>query len=150
MALFDKINDDLKSAMLSKDQGALRAVRAIKAALLLMKTESGDKEISPEEEIKMIQKLIKQRKESIEVYQKQNRPDLAQLENEELVVIEKYLPQQLSLEEVKKEVLDVIKEIGAGSIADLGKVMPVAMKKLAGKSDGKTISEIVKQMLGSL
>ena len=147
MALFDKINDDLKTAMLSKEKGALRAIRAIKAALLLMKTESSDKNIASEDEIRMIQKLVKQRKESIEIYQKQNRDDLAKLEIEELLVIEKYLPRQMSVEEVIAEIASIIKETGATSISDLGRVMPIAMKKLSGKSDGKTISEIVKQLL---
>ena len=147
MALVDKINDDLKTAMLSKEKGALRAIRAIKAALLLMKTESSDKNIASEDEIRMIQKLVKQRKESIEIYQKQNRDDLAKLEIEELLVIEKYLPRQMSVEEVIAEIASIIKETGATSISDLGRVMPIAMKKLSGKSDGKTISEIVKQLL---
>jgi uncharacterized protein len=149
MALFDKINEDLKAAMLARDQGALRAVRAIKAALLLAKTETG-KDITPDEEIRILQRLVKQRKDSIEIFSSKNREDLALGEKEELVVIEKYLPQQISQEELKKELLQIISESGAKSTADLGKMMGLATKKLAGKSDGKSISEMAKQLLSAL
>lgn len=147
MNLFDRINEDLKDAMRAKDQGRLRAVRAIKAALLLMKTETADKEISEADEIKLLQRLVKQRKDSIEVFQKQDRDDLVAEEKEELIFIETYLPQQLSLDEVRSILTEIINEVGAQSMSDMGKVMPVAMQRLAGKSDGKTISEVIKSIL---
>jgi uncharacterized protein YqeY len=147
MTLSDKINADLKTAMKAKDQASLRAIRAIKAAILLMKTENGRDSISQDEEIKMLQKLCKQRKDSIEVYQKQGRTDLANEEKEELDVISTYLPEQLSEDEIAKVVQQIIGDVDASSLADLKKVMPVAMKQLAGKADGKTISSVVKSLL---
>jgi uncharacterized protein len=148
MALFDRINEDLKKAMLAKDQGALRAIRAIKAAMLLAKTDGG-KEITPEDEVKLVQKLVKQRKDSIEIYLAQNRKDLADTEKEELDVIEKYLPAQISIDELRLEILEIIKNTNAVSLADISKVMPLAMKSLGAKSDGKTISEEVKRLLSN-
>jgi len=147
MALFDKINEDLKAAMKNKDQAALRAIRSIKSAFLLLQTEEGKKEITAQDENKVIQKLAKQRKDSIEIFEKQNRNDLALLEKEELDVISNYLPAQMPVEELKKNISAIIDEVGATSMADLGKVMNLSMARLSGKSDGKTISAIVKELL---
>src|SRR5215211_41186 len=131
---------DLKTAMLAKDEKGLRSLRAIKAAILLAKTaEGGSGELKEEDEIKLLQKLVKQRKDSLEIYQQQNRSDLAQKEQEEIEVIEKFLPKQLSSEELKTEIQSIINETGASSPADMGKVMGAATKKLSGRADGKTI-----------
>jgi hypothetical protein len=139
---------ELKTAMLAKDEKALRSLRAIKAAILLAKTSEGASgDLKPDDEIKLLQKLVKQRKDSLEIYQQQNRTDLAQKEQEEIEIIEKFLPKQLSADELKAEVLSIINEVGASSPADMGKVMSVATKKLAGKTDGKTISALVKELL---
>jgi uncharacterized protein YqeY len=149
MSLEQKIMTDLKTAMLAKDEKSLRSLRAIKAAILLAKTSEGaGGELKEEDETKLLQKLVKQRKDSLEIYQQQNRTDLAQKEKEEIEVIEKFLPKQLSVDELKAEVSAIITEIGASSPADMGKVMGVATKKLAGKADGKTISALVKELLG--
>lgn len=148
MSLEQKIMMDLKTAMLAKDEKGLRSLRAIKAAILLAKTSEGAAgELKEEDETKLLQKLVKQRKDSLEIYQQQNRADLALKEQEEIEVIEKFLPAQLSLEELKKEIVIVIAEFGASSPADMGRVVGVANKKLAGKADGKTISAIVKELL---
>jgi uncharacterized protein len=149
MSLINKINADLITAMKSKNENSLRAIRAIKAALLLLKTEAGGAEISEEAEIKLLQRLVKQRKESIEVYSKQNRDDLVKTENDELIIIETYLPKQLSVEEIEIELKNIILESGATKISDLGKVMPIAISKFSGKADGKTISEILKRLLSA-
>jgi len=139
---------DLKIAMLAKDEKALRSLRAIKAAILLAKTSEGASgELKEDDEIKLLQKLVKQRKDSLEIYQQQNRTDLAQKEQEEIGIIEKFLPKQLSADELKSEVAAIISEVGASSPADMGKVMGAATKKLAGKADGKTISALVKELL---
>jgi uncharacterized protein len=150
MSLVEKINSDLITAMKSKNESALRAIRAVKSALLLLKTESAGKEITVEEENKLLQRLVKQRKESIEVFTAQNRKELADSELEELKVIETYLPKQLSVEEIETELKNIIKETGASGISELGKVMPLAVKKFSGKADGKTISEVLKRLLSSL
>jgi uncharacterized protein len=147
MELFDRINADLKEAMKRKDQGALRAIRAIKAALLLLKTEEKNKEITEDDEIKLLKRLVKQRKESIEIYQKQNRMDLLTEEKEELSVLEKYLPEALDADTIESVLKKIIHETGAGSLADMGKVMAIAMKELGGKADGKIVSEKVKELL---
>jgi uncharacterized protein YqeY len=148
MNLEQKIMADLKTAMLAKDEAALRSLRAIKAALLLAKTAEGNSgELKPEDEIRLLQRLIKQRKDSLEIYRAQKRPDLAQKEEEEIAVIEKFLPQPLAPQELKNEISEIIQQTGAASMADMGKVMAVASKKLAGKADGKTISAIVKELL---
>ena len=148
MGLEQKIMADLKTAMLAKDEKSLRSLRAIKAAILLAKTSEGaGGELKEEDETKLLQKLVKQRKDSLEIYQQQNRTDLAQKEQEEIEVIEKFLPKQLSTDELKAEVSAIITEVGASSPADMGKVMGVATKKLAGKADGKTISALVKELL---
>ena len=148
MSLEQKIMSELKTAMLAKDEKALRSLRAIKAAILLAKTSEGaGGELKEDDEIKLLQKLVKQRKDSLEIFQQQNRTDLAQKEQEEIEIIEKFLPKQLSTDELKAELAAVINEIGASSPADMGKVMGAATKKLAGKADGKTISALVKELL---
>jgi len=148
MSLETTINDQLKQAMLAKDEKSLRSLRAIKAAILLAKTSEGaNGEIKPEEEIKMLQKLVKQRKDSLDIFRTQNREDLAKKEEEEIEVIEKFLPKQLSPEELGAIIGKIISETGASSPADLGKVMGIATKQLAGKADGKAISAIVKDLL---
>jgi uncharacterized protein YqeY len=151
MSLEKQINDQLKTAMLAKDEKALRALRAIKAAILLAKTSEGSGgEIKPEDEIKMLQKLVKQRKDSEEIFRQQNRPELAQKEAEEIEVIEKFLPKQMDAEELKAALLMIIREAGATSPADMGRVMGLATKQLAGKADGKAISTTVKELLSSV
>ena len=148
MSLEQKIMGDLKTAMLAKDEKALRSLRAIKAAILLAKTSEGaGGELKEDDETKLLQKLVKQRKDSLEIYQQQNRSDLAQKEQEEIEIIEKFLPKQLSADELRSEVAAIISEVGASSPADMGKVMGAATKKLAGKADGKTISALVKELL---
>lgn len=148
MDLFEKINEDIKAAMRTKDEAGLRALRGIKSALLLAKTEKGAADtLSPEKEIQVLQKLVKQRKESLEIYITQNRPELAKGEEEEIAVIEKYLPAQMSETELKSVLSQIIAQTGASSISDLGKVMGIASKQLAGKADGKAISAMVKQLL---
>ncbi|HEV8508417.1 MAG TPA: GatB/YqeY domain-containing protein [Chitinophagaceae bacterium] len=149
MSLEQKIMVDLKTAMLAKDEKSLRSLRAIKAAILLAKTSEGaGGELKEDDEIKLLQKLVKQRKDSLEIYQQQKRTDLAQKEQEEIEVIEKFLPKQFSAEELQLEIKKIIAETGATSPADMGKVMGVATKKLSGKADGKTISATVKELLG--
>jgi len=148
MSLETTINDQLKQAMLAKDEKSLRSLRAIKAAILLAKTSEGaNGEIKPEEEIKMLQKLVKQHKDSLDIFRTQNREDLAKKEEEEIEVIEKFLPKQLSPEELTAIIGKIISDTGASSPADLGKVMGMATKQLAGKADGKAISAIVKEIL---
>ncbi len=148
MALEQTIMADLKAAMLAKDEAALRSLRAIKAAILLAKTSEGaGGELKEDDEIKLLQKLVKQRKDSLEIFEKQNRPELAQKEKEEIEIIEKFLPKQLSAEELKEALSKIIAETGANSPADLGKVMGIASKQFAGKADGKAISALVKELL---
>lgn len=148
MSLEQKIMTELKAAMLAKDEAALRSLRAVKAAILLAKTSEGAAgELKEDDEIKLLQKLVKQRKDSLEIFQQQNRADLAKKEQEEIAVIEKFLPKQLSAEEVKAELATIIAATGASSPADLGKVMGIATRQLAGKADGKTISALVKELL---
>jgi hypothetical protein len=148
MNLEQKIMAELKTAMLAKDEKTVRSLRAIKAAIILAKTSEGaGGEIKEEDEIKLLQKLVKQRKDSLEIFQQQNRTDLAQKEQEEIEVIEKFLPKQLSAEELKVIIAGIIAETGASSPADMGKVMGVATKQLAGKADGKAISALVKELL---
>jgi len=146
MNLETQIMAQMKEAMKAKDEVTLRGLRAIKAALLLLKT-SGSGEITQDDEIKMLQKLVKQRNDSLDIFKQQNRSDLAQKEEEEIRVIEQFLPKQLSDDEIRAEVEEIIKETGASSPADMGKVMGVATKKLAGKADGKKISMLVKELL---
>ena len=148
MSLIATIDQDIKQAMLAKNQVKLRGLRAIKSALLLARTEKGaSEEISDETEIKVLQKLVKQRKESADIYKAQNRDDLYQIEIEEQEIIETYLPKQMSAGEVEAFLKDLIGRVGATSVKDMGKVMGAANKELAGKADGKTISELVKQLL---
>src|SRR6185312_1366808 len=148
MSLEQKVMADLKTAMLAKDEKSLRSLRAIKAAILLAKTSEGaGGEIKEEEEIKLLQKMIKQRKDSLEIYKTQHREDLAQKEEEEISVIEKFLPKQISGDELKTILQKIIADTGANSPADMGKVMGIASKQLAGKADGKTISTTVKELL---
>jgi len=150
MPLEEKINNDLKDAMKNKDEATLRGVRAIKQAILLAKTEPGaPKEFSEDQEIKMLQKLVKQRKDSLEIYEREHREDLATKEREEIFVIEKYLPKQMSVDELKEALKKIIDEVGAKTPQEMGKVMGVATKQLAGKSDGKTISAMVKELLSA-
>ena len=148
MALEEKVMTDLKAAMLAKDEKSLRSLRAIKAAIINAKTAEGfSGEIKEDDEIKLLQKLVKQRKDSLEIYEKQNREDLASKEREEIEVIEKFLPKQLSGDELKSVVEKIVSEIGAASPSDMGKVMGLANKQLAGKADGKAIAAIVKELL---
>ena len=148
MTLEEKVMTDLKTAMLAKNEAALRSLRAIKSAILNTKTAGGfNGEINEEDEIKMLQKLVKQRKDSLEIYETQSRPELAAKEKEEIEIIEKYLPAQLSEEELTSLINKIISETGATSAADMGKVMGAANKQLAGKTDGKTIAKVVKSLL---
>lgn len=148
MSLEQKIMAELKTAMLAKDEKTVRSLRAIKAAIILAKTSEGaGGEISEDGETKLLQKLVKQRKDSLEIFVQQNRSDLAQKEQEEIEVIEKFLPKQMSPEELRAALQQIIQETGAASPADMGKVMGVATKQLAGKADGKSISATVKELL---
>jgi hypothetical protein len=148
MSLEQNIMAEMKDAMKSKNEGVLRGLRAIKAEIIKAKTEPGaGGEIDEATEQKFLQKMMKQRKDSLEIFEKQGREDLAVKEREEMAVIEKFLPKQLTEAEIKEAVAKLITEIGATSAADLGKVMGAASKQLAGKADGKTISTIVKELL---
>lgn len=147
MTLEERIMQDLKVAMKAKDQVALRSIRAIKSAILLAKTDGSGKAIDKDREIQMLQKLVKQRKESIEIYEKEGRDDLAKTEHEEVAIIEKYLPEQLSEAELEAELKKIIDQVGAESPKDIGKVMGVATKQFAGTADGKMISQVAKKLL---
>src|ERR1035437_8384030 len=150
MSLTEKIASDLIAAMKAKDKVVLEAIRAAKTAFTLARTEkSGDTVLTPEDELKIIQKLVKQRRESAAIYKEQNRPDLYEKEVIEADVLEKYLPAKMSDEELVKILKGSIERVGAKSPADMGKVMAAATKELAGKADGKEISVKVKQLLGS-
>lgn len=145
MSLVDKINEDIKAAMLAKEKEKLEAIRAIKSALLLAQT-SGEA-VSEETEIKLLQKLVKQRRESAEIYKTQNREDLLKAEIFQAEIIEAYLPKQMSKDEVKSVIAAIIKETGVTNVKEMGKIMGVASKQLAGKADNKTISEVIKELL---
>ena len=145
----DKINNDLKEAMKAKDEKALRAIRAIKAAILLANTDGSGQEMTEERGIQIISKLVKQRKESLEIYEKQSREDLAQTEREEIEVISRYLPAQMSEDELKAFISKTIQDLGATGPADMGKVMGMVNKSLAGKADGKTVAALVKTLLSN-
>ena len=147
MSLEQNIMAQMKDAMKAKDEAGLRGLRAIKAAILLAKTAGGSGEITADDEIKLLQKLVKQRKDSLDIFRQQNRVDLAQKEEEEIAIIEKFLPKQMDAEELKTIIAGIITETGALSPADMGKVMGVASKQLAGQADGKTISAVVKELL---
>jgi uncharacterized protein YqeY len=150
MSLELTINEQLKKAMLAKDEIGLRGLRAIKSAILLAKTsEGGAAGLTEEAEIKMLQKLVKQRKDSIEVFEKQGREDLALKEKQEVEVIEQFLPKQMTTEEIKEVVAEVIKESGLSGMSALGQIMGLSTKKLTGKADGKAISAVVKELLGA-
>lgn len=150
MNLEEKVMAEMKEAMKAKNEALLRGLRAIKAEIIKAKTEPGaNGQIAGKAELKLLQKLVKQRKDSLEIYQKQNRPDLALKEEEEIAVIEKFLPQQLSPEALKEAVQKIIAANGATTAADLGKVMSVASKQLAGQADGKAIAACVKELLQS-
>ncbi|HLD54074.1 MAG TPA: GatB/YqeY domain-containing protein [Sediminibacterium sp.] len=148
MSLEEKVMGGMKDAMKAKDEALLRGLRAIKAEIIKAKTEPGaNGQITEEQEQKLLQKLVKQRKDSLEIYQQQNRADLAQKETEEIAVIEQFLPKQLTQEELDAAVASIIAETGATSAADMGKVMGAASKQLAGKADGKAIAAAVKALL---
>lgn len=147
MSLELTINEAIKSAMREKDKVALDSLRAVKSQILLLKTEAKGADVSAEQEIAILQRMIKQRKDSFEQFVAQNRNDLAEVELAQMKVIEQFLPAQLSAEELEAEIKKIITEVGAESLKDLGKVMGTASKALAGKSDGKSISEIVKKLL---
>ncbi len=148
MSLEQQIMSDMKDAMKAKNEAALRGLRAIKAEIIKAKTEPGSNgEISQDTEIKLLQKLVKQRRDSLEIFSTQGREDLAQKEREEIDIIEKFLPKQLSEEELTTAIRQIITDTGASSVADMGKVMGAAAKQLAGRADGKTISAMVKQLL---
>jgi uncharacterized protein YqeY len=148
MNLEEKIMAEMKEAMKAKNEGTLRGLRAIKAEIIKAKTEPGaGGTITAEKEVAMLQKMMKQRRDSLEIYQQQGRSDLAQKEQEEMAVIERFLPKQLTEAELRTELQAVIAETGAASPADMGKVMGLASKKLAGRADGKTISAMVKELL---
>jgi uncharacterized protein YqeY len=151
MSLAEKIASDLINAMKGKDKVTLEAIRAAKTAFLLAKSEKGpDGTLSPEEEMRIIQKLVKQRRESAQIFKEQNRPDLYEKETTEADVLERYLPAKMSEQELTAIISSIIERTGAKSHSDFGRVMGAAMKELAGKADGKEISEITKKMLGSL
>lgn len=151
MRLNQKVTEAMKEAMRSKDSQALQALRAIRSELLLAQTESADKsDISETEEIKLLQKLVKQRKDSAAIYTEQGRTDLAEPELAQAKVIEQFLPEQLSPSEIEEIVAQIIKETGASSMADMGKVMGLANVKIAGKADGKSVADAVKKRLSSL
>ena len=147
MSLELTINEAIKNAMREKDKIALDSLRAVKSQILLLKTEAKGADVSAEQEIAILQRMIKQRKDSYEQFVAQNRNDLAEVELAQMKVIEQFLPAQLSPEELKTEIKKIITEVGAESLKDLGKVMGTASKALAGKSDGKSISEMVKKLL---
>ncbi|MDF0719056.1 GatB/YqeY domain-containing protein [Kaistella sp. PBT33-4] len=147
MSLEHNITEAIKTAMREKDKTALDALRAVKAQILLVKTEAKGAEVSEEQEIAILQRMIKQRKDSFEQFSAQGRTDLADVETAQTAVIEKFLPKQLTAEELETEIRSIIAETGAESMKDLGKVMGMASKTLAGKSDGKSISEMVKKLL---
>jgi len=149
MSLEERINQDLKEAMKAKDDVALRGIRAIKAAILLEKTSGAKHDLAQDVEMKILQKLVKQRRESLDIYEKNGREDLAKTEREEIAIIERYLPQQLSEAELRSEIQAIVTATGASSMKDMGKVMGMATKKLAGRADGKAVSDIVKELLGS-
>ena len=147
MSLETTINEDLKNAMKAKDQAGLRGIRAIKSAILLYNTSGASAELNAEGEIALLQKLVKQRQDSLDIFVKQGREDLAAIERDEIEVIMRYLPKQLSEEELKTAVKDIMSRLEATSMKDMGKVMAEASKEFAGKADGKTISAVVKALL---
>lgn len=148
MSLEQKVMADMKDAMKSKNEAALRGLRAIKAAIIIEKTSEGaGGELKEGDETKLLQKLVKQRRDSLEIFKNQNREDLAQKEQEEISIIERFLPKQMTAEELKAPLSEIISQLGASSHADMGKVMAAATKQFAGKADGKVISAAVKELL---
>ncbi|MEN8816705.1 MAG: GatB/YqeY domain-containing protein [Nonlabens sp.] len=147
MSLEKKIMTSMKEAMKAKDQTALAALRAVKSEISLAKTSGDDGDLSEEEEIKLVQKLVKQRKDSARIFSEQNREDLSEPELAQAVVLEKFLPEQMCVEEITKVIEDIIAKTGAAGMKDMGKVMGIANKELAGKADGRTISTVVKAQL---
>lgn len=148
MSLEENVMAELKNAMKAKDEAALRGLRAIKAAIINAKTAEGaGGKLKEEDESKLLQKLVKQRRDSLEIFQNQNREDLAKKEQEEINIIEKFLPKQMTGEELKSELLGIISQLEASSPADMGKVMAAASKQFAGKAEGKAISAAVKELL---
>ena len=147
MSLQQKVMDQMKTAMKAKDTLALDSLRAVKSAILLAQTEKAGKVLTQEDELKLVQKLVKQRKDSASIYREQGRPDLAEPELAQAAVIERFLPEQLSEAEIEKVVDQVIEETGASGMKDMGKVMGQVTGELAGKADGKTISGIVRRKL---
>jgi uncharacterized protein YqeY len=147
MSLSQQINDQMKQAMKAKDQSTLRGLRAIKASLLILQTQEGGGEVTEKDEMEVLVKMAKQRKDSIQIFNEQGRSDLSKIEEEELYVIEKFRPAQLSRDEVEAEVKSIISHLGAHSMKDMGKVMGMTNGKLKGKADGKLIAEIVKGLL---
>jgi uncharacterized protein len=148
MTFEEKINVDLKTAMKAQDKQALRGIRAIKQAILLAKTDGSHDEITEEKFIKMLQKLVKQRRDSLAIFEQQNREDLAAVEREELEIIERYLPKAMSPDELEAAIRKIVEQTGATSMKDMGKVMGMANKEFAGKADGAAISAVVKKILG--
>lgn len=150
MNLEEKIMNDLKEAMKNKNEGMLRGIRAIKSAIIIAKTEPGaTRELNQEQELKILQKLMKQRKDSLEIYERENREDLAGKEREEIAVIEKYLPQQMNADELRQVLSKIIADTRAATPQDMGKVMGAATRQLAGRADGKSISAMVRELLSN-
>lgn len=147
MSLTDRINEDIKKAMLAREKDKLEALRAVKSALLLAMTSEGGGEVTVETETKLLQKLVKQRRESADIYDGQNRADLAGAERFQAEIISAYLPAQLNPDELKPIISKIITEVGASGIKDMGKVMAAASAQLSGKADNKTISQLVKELL---
>jgi uncharacterized protein YqeY len=147
MSLQEQVTQQLKAAMKAKDSVALESLRAIKSAILLTQTQAGAKDLTPEDEIKLVQKLVKQRKDSAEIFRQQGRIDLAEPEEAQIRIIEQFLPEQLDKAAIAKIIEDIITQTNAEGMKDMGKVMGMATKAMAGKADGKTISNIVRQKL---
>ena len=148
MSLEGKVQDALKKAMIAKDQVSLRTLRAIKAAVLLIKTEKGfSGEVTDAQELATLQKMVKQRREAMNIFETQGRTDLAEIEKEEIAVIERFLPEQLAEDEIKAIVKEIVEQTNASSMKDMGKVIGIANQKIAGRGEGATIANIVKSML---
>jgi len=147
MTLANQINEDIKTAMKSKAQAELRTLRAVKAAFLLAQTEKNAKELDEKRSIQIIQKLLKQREESLRIYEAQNRADLAQIEKEEIAVLKKYMPEQMEEAEIKSYLQALIQKNQASGMKDMGKIMGIASKELAGKTDNKIVANLVRQLL---
>lgn len=148
MSLEERINADIKKAMLAKDREKLDSLRAVKAAILLIKTSKSGSEVSEQEEIQTLQRLVKQRKEAALTYKEQDRQDLYDVEISQAAIIEHYLPQQLSEEEIRQALQTIINDLGITSPKDMGRVMGAAQKQFAGKADNKIVSQITKELLG--